>query len=176
MRWYSGVMRAWILLSTLVCGGCGDDSGGDSGGDGSSGGSGSASTTATSDAESSSSSADGSASVSASASGSSSGEASSGGGSDSGSSGSEAGSSGGTGTETGSGGTFPCGDMLACNVDTQYCEVHMGPGMAPPSYGCVDVPPECPAVPTCDCLSMVTCGSICDSVVDGGLQVSCLKP
>jgi hypothetical protein len=166
-------MRTWILASLVVALGCGDD-GSDDGG-GSSGGSGSASTTGTTSADASSSGG-GSGSAEGSAEGSSGAGSDSGSGGGSSGGGSSGGGSSGTGTETGSGGTFPCGDQLACTVDTQYCEEHVGPGKVPPSYGCVDVPPTCPAVPTCECLSMVTCGSICEAVVDGGLQVSCLKP
>ncbi len=78
--------------------------------------------------------------------------------------------------ETGTGGTFPCGEEVVCLVDTQYCQQTVGGAIGnPPSYTCMDLPNECIGDATCDCLSSVPCGRICE-MVESGVQVTCQAP
>jgi len=106
-------------------------------------------------------------------SGSASGEGSSGA---TGSSGAMDGSSGTSVGDTGLQGTFPCGDMLECDLATQYCQQTVGGAVGnPPSYSCMDLPDACAGGGTCECVAGVQCGEICE-MIESGVQVTCQAP
>lgn len=96
-----------------------------------------------------------------------------------GSSGTQDGSSGSgsSGGDTGSGGSFPCGALVECLVDSQYCEETVGGKKgARPQYVCQPLPDGCAPDASCACLAEVQCGDQCAALPDGGLQVTCFAP
>jgi hypothetical protein len=89
-------------------------------------------------------------------------------------SGSESGSSGdSSGTDTG-GSTFACGDMLDCDLATEYCERQVSDvGGMPDTYNCVPLPKPCVGVSECECLADEFCGEFCEEAPGGGATLSC---
>jgi hypothetical protein len=67
-----------------------------------------------------------------------------------------AGGANGTGGASGAGGasaSFRCGfSAFVCDATQQYC-LAVFSELTEPSARCVDVPPECAAAPTCECLN-----------------------
>jgi len=154
-----------LSISCLLASACGDDDGGGA--------------TNTTDTSGPSSTEDSSSSAGESASSSSGVGEESSTGVDTGTSsesGSESGSSGdSSGSDTG-GSTFACGDALACDLATEYCQRQVSDvvGM-PDTYQCMALPKACGGVGECACLGDEPCADfdLCEVGPEGGAILSC---
>jgi hypothetical protein len=72
---------------------------------------------------------------------------------------------------------FSCGPTLRCRDNAQYCRVvRGGPAGSEPGYSCMDVPSNCPAVPTCTCLSSTPPVTTCTQAGPGQLTFTVNAP
>lgn len=70
-------------------------------------------------------------------------------------------------------GSFACGSGF-CALGSEYCQRDVSDvGGVPDGYTCRPLPAACGASPACGCLADVTCGSMCEAVMGGGLRVTC---